>query len=346
MFNKLPRRLKILITILMLAILALITVLAIRQNLGRKVKLNDVAAVGNTAGNLYNSGLFCQAEDERVYFANPLDGNSLYSMNPDETNFKKLTNAGVNNLLCSGNFVFYYMQSANAEGVTGLGSVVREFGIYRVRNDGKYNVCIARDVLSSMQMGGSYIYYLQGNTMNGLLRRIRIDSTKAEDFYPAYIDPRCYQGGYIYYTDSSSNTLYGLNVEREASTPGQMANVNLFQPIIVGSNIYFMDGVNDYRVCRLNINDGSVTTITPYGVDAWNMNGTYIYYDSQTADVPGLYRCNLDGSNNTLVISGVYNSINLTSDYVYFKQYGGDNLYHMQVGGLNPSAFMPEVISK
>lgn len=345
MFNKLPRRLKILITILMLAIFALITVFAIRQNLGRKINLNDASATGNTTGNLYNNGLFCQGADTKVYFANPLDGNALYSMNADETDYKKIVSSGVNNILCSDNFLFYYMQSHNAEGVSGLGSVVREFGIYRVRNDGKYSVCISRDILQCMQMGGNYIYYMQGNTQQGMLKRIRIDSTTAEEYLPTYIDPRCYQEGYIYYTDPGSNTLYGLNVERDNPSPGQMAAVNLFQPIINGANIYFMDGINDYKICRLNIGDGSVTTLTAFGADAWNMNGMYIYYDSQSADMPGLYRCNLDGSGNTLIMQGAYNSINLTSDYVYFTQYGTGDMYHMPVGGLNPSRFMPKVMA-
>ena len=51
--------------------------------------MNPPGTVGNTAGNLYNSGLFCEY-DGTVYFSNAADNGALYSMNVDETEVKKL----------------------------------------------------------------------------------------------------------------------------------------------------------------------------------------------------------------------------------------------------------------
>ena len=45
-------------------------------------RYNDGYVNGNTAGNLYNEGYFCE-KDGIVYFANPADNYCLYSMNPD-----------------------------------------------------------------------------------------------------------------------------------------------------------------------------------------------------------------------------------------------------------------------
>ena len=46
---------------------------------------------GNTAGNLYNAGMFCE-NNGVVFFANPDDHNALYAMDIDGSNLKKLSN--------------------------------------------------------------------------------------------------------------------------------------------------------------------------------------------------------------------------------------------------------------
>ena len=61
---------------------------------GDRIPDNPPETVGNTAGNLNNSGYFCEY-DGTVYFANAYDNNTLYSMDPSEQNIKKLGNASV-----------------------------------------------------------------------------------------------------------------------------------------------------------------------------------------------------------------------------------------------------------
>lgn len=48
---------------------------------GRPDPRQSPETVGNTAGNLNNSGYFCEY-DGTVYFANAYDSNTLYSMDP------------------------------------------------------------------------------------------------------------------------------------------------------------------------------------------------------------------------------------------------------------------------
>lgn len=68
---------------------------------GDRIPDNPPETVGNTAGNLNNSGYFCEY-DGKVYFANAYDSNTLYSMDPSEQNIKKLGNASVKNILAGG----------------------------------------------------------------------------------------------------------------------------------------------------------------------------------------------------------------------------------------------------
>ena len=75
----------IFIIILLILVIGGLSVFAYIQN---RVPENPAGTVGNTAGNLYNDGLFCENEG-KVYFSNAYDANTLYVMNPDETEIKE-----------------------------------------------------------------------------------------------------------------------------------------------------------------------------------------------------------------------------------------------------------------
>ena len=88
-----------------LIILLVFVVLYLLSLWGHQVKRNVGTVVGNTAGNLYNKGLFCEL-DGTVYFANAYDGYALYSMNSDETNLKKLKSSVSSYLNADDNYLY------------------------------------------------------------------------------------------------------------------------------------------------------------------------------------------------------------------------------------------------
>ena len=74
------KRIRLIIAIVVLVII--VGVIIFLYNTFR-MRFNDTYVNGNSAGNLYNSGTFCESGDT-IFFANPDDGNKLYSMNADE----------------------------------------------------------------------------------------------------------------------------------------------------------------------------------------------------------------------------------------------------------------------
>ncbi|MDE6924049.1 MAG: DUF5050 domain-containing protein, partial [Acetatifactor sp.] len=85
-----------------------------------RVPMNPEGTVGNTAGNLNNSGLFCEYNDT-VYFANSYDGSSLYAMNSDETDIRRLSSLEVQNILAGGKYLYYFQTGSTS--TSGLGQV-------------------------------------------------------------------------------------------------------------------------------------------------------------------------------------------------------------------------------
>ena len=73
--------------ILLFLVVAVIIAVFVTAKFSGRVVPNLEGAVGNTACNLYNNGLFC-ADDDKIYFSNLNDGGALYSMSKDLSDFE------------------------------------------------------------------------------------------------------------------------------------------------------------------------------------------------------------------------------------------------------------------
>ena len=140
-----------------------LTLTIIMSFLKRRIPSNDISVTGNTAGNLNNRGLFCEL-DGKVYFSNAYDDGCLYSMNVDETTMKKLVSGTVSSINAAGNYLYYFMDTAG--GGTGFGYMLRTYGVYRSKTNGKASVCLVRDGCVTMQLAGDYLYYQRYNNQD------------------------------------------------------------------------------------------------------------------------------------------------------------------------------------
>lgn len=124
---------------------------------GDRIPDNPPETVGNTAGNLNNSGYFCEY-DGKVYFANVYDSDTLYSMDPSEQDIKKLGNASVQNILAGGKFLYYYQTGASGDAGIGALRTVRSFN--RCKLNGSDVTGLTRDPISTAQLVGSTLYIM------------------------------------------------------------------------------------------------------------------------------------------------------------------------------------------
>ena len=331
------------IVIIMVVIFIALASFSVLALLRQRVPLNPDNAVGNTAGNINNTGYFCE-NNGKVYFSNSNKNHCLYSMNSDETDVKQLTSLNVKYISSVGDFLYFYMDSSASEQATGLGHFANEYGIYRSHTNGKNMTCMVRDFTKMMQVCGSYVYYQVQQSNNGVLEKIRIDKAKHSIVTKEMINPACYANGMIYYNGvEKDQNLHRINTLQGDST-SVVLNGYFYNPVFHDNYIYYMDVSNNYRLCRFDLTNGSFDVLTNDRIDFFNLNDTYIYYAYSSESNPSLKRMRLDGSDNRVILSGVYNSINLTSKYVYFMRYGDDiTTYHMPIDGSSaPVPFNPE----
>ncbi|MBD5450666.1 MAG: DUF5050 domain-containing protein [Lachnospiraceae bacterium] len=284
------------------------------------VPLNDESTVGNTAGNLNNNGYFCEY-DGKIYFANAYDNYSLYSMNVDETDVRKLHGGSSSHICVGGKYLYYAME--NSPGGSDLGSVRGSYGIYRSKLNGKSSTGLDRCHIVTMQLCGNYLYYEKLDPKSSLsLEKIKINKKDRQTVIPnANINPNCYVDGTIYYNGTDQDHyLYALNTAND--TADVVWTGNIWNPILQNGYVYYMDVENNYRLCRYSMYNNVVEVLTNERIDLFNVYGNYIYYQTNSKTEPALKRMFIDGSSQELVREGIYQNINITSAYVYFNAFG------------------------
>lgn len=315
----------------------------------QQVKMNDGSAIGNTAGNLNNGGLFCESGGI-VYFANPYDNGCLYSMNPDETDFKKLTTISTSSINADEHYLYYYLDSSTTG--TGLGFVQRSYGIYRSGLNGKHSECLKKGNAITLKLCGNYLYYQLFDNKNKegtQLFKVKINGKEEKQVADYNINPASCADGTIYFNGTKKDhALYSLNTADDSIT--RLWDEELWNPVYDNGYIYYMDIAHNYRLCRYHMTDNTVEVLTEDRIDFFNVYQNTIYYQKSSATDPALMRMSIDGSNPETVISGVYKNINITSRYVYFTGFDSDTpMYRTPVNGpVNVAPFdaaMQQVIS-
>lgn len=318
------------VVILFSIILIILICLTLTKHLSGKIPSNDITVTGNTGGNLNNHGLFAES-DGMVFFSNSYDGGRLYSMNLDESNVVRLSNSLVNSINVGGDYLYYYMDSSS--GGTGIGYVIRTYGVYRSRLDGSDTKCLDRQAAVTMQLVGDYIYYQRyNNTDYTKFYKIKTDKSEQSLVSDEIINPVACHNGILYYNGTGrDHFLYAMDTRDDSVTTVYQGN--LWYPVYAQDYIYYMDVSSNYRLCRYSLLDQTVEVLTSDRLDTFNVGRNYIYYQ-RSSDSPALIRMGLDGSSPEIVAEGVYTDINLTSSYVYFHAYGSDTpVYHTPTDG-------------
>ena len=302
--------------------------------------------MGNSGGNLYNNGLFCE-HNEQVYFANPYDENTLYVMNSDESDIKKLGTVGVNALNAAGEYIYYY-QNGVGDG-SGLGYAVKTTGMYRMTTDGKDFLCLKRDPVGTLLLVDNDIYYQHFDGSNGVsIDKISIDKeSEATNLLSGLINLGSAVDSVIYYANPDDN-FYLYTYDTRSGMKSLLWPHRVYNPVYHSDGyIYFMDIDTTYEIHRYHPMTGEHHTLSTDRAEAFNVYGNMIYYQTSSSQ-PALMRMQTDGYGLEVVSYGMFEHINMTSNYVYFNEYGSPTPVYKQslYGPVSTSVFSPNIASE
>ncbi len=330
---------RIIIIVIVVGVFALLCFVQYRKDL---TYYNDEMINGNTIGNLYGNGLFCE-NDGLVYFVNPNDDNSLYSMATDESNIQKICDDRVYFINADDHYIYYSRDNNTEDGSQMSFLKVSANALCRIDKDGT-DIKILDDAVcnaSSLSQNTLYYYHYDTDTATTLYS-VGIDGEDKTQVKNTSADPRCMTGDKLYYSGTvSEHNLHKLDVS--TGSDSIISTNNCYFPIVVGDNVYYMDLDNNNRVSCMSLSDGSSYILSSYATSAINVYGNYLYYQSIYGEPDGLYRINLTDGSEELLAEGQFNSINVTSKYIYFKDFFSGAIYHMPLSGGPVSVFNPEI---
>lgn len=323
---------KLPIIITSLIVLAFIAILSYRY-FSSKTVFNEGFVNGNTAGNLYNSGLYCEYNGT-IYFANPGDSGRLYSMDVNGTHVKKICNDIVSYINADDNYIYYVR---NNIGASSDGSIFNFNTNALCRLNKKDGEVLILDDEPSLyaSLVGNYIYYIHyDETEASTLYRVKIDGSEQKQISKTPYFTCSTNGQYIYYNGiEGDHNVYEYNTS--TGSQSLIYTGNCWMPVRVDNEIYFMDCDDDYKLAKVNLSTGDKTTLTQDRIDCFNIYGSYIYYQDNTTS--HLNRVRTDGTDNQELFSGIYTKIHATSYYLYFTDFMNGRTYRTSLQ--NPSTF-------
>lgn len=317
---------RILICLILIAVIGSIIYMVFTKN--RVTLYDDSNITGNTSGNLLNGGLFCENED-KIYFANPYDGNRLYCMNNDLTNIKKLFDDRVSYINSAEKYIFYTRRNDQLENDADALLSLSTTGLFRLNTSGHGIGRLYDDPTQVVCLYGNNVYYQHYDQKKGLeLFMTKIDGSEERRLIAEAAAPYVIHNNKIYYTGwNKDHYIHSIGISGTGSQVVYAGNCTHLTR--QGDNLYFLDMDQDYSLCRVPLNGSSVETLVNKRIATYNVSedGTSLYYQVDNGQENGLYKFNLSSRESTLISAGDYNYLNLTSDYLFFETFDQSALY-------------------
>ena len=329
--------------IIVLVAVAFILVFVIAKFSGRVIP-NTEGAVGNSACNLYNGGLFC-ADDKRIYFSNLKDGGSLYSMSKDLSDFEYMQEDTAGYINNTSNYVVYsrlnYTRNDSVKHVLQFSYS----GIYRVTKKGSHSIggIYSYDVGSVGLIGNEVYYQKHEKDGNMNLYRAGLDGKNDELLLEEKVVPGTLTSSKIYYAGAEDDH-YIYSFDPDSRQKVVIYKGNCYQPALIGGNIYFISLSKNYNIAKIDEFGQNPTILVDEKCDFYNVtpDEQYIVYQVDDGKNNRLEMMNLSTLEKTVIKKGDYNSINIIGDRVFFREFGTDEVYYFtlstprQVDTFNP----------
>lgn len=320
---------KISYIILSVVFISLFAFLIVLSTLNQMTRQNDGTVLGNTAGNLYNGGLFCEY-DGYIYFANHKDDNSLYRMNAANcSGIEKLHHDRVCYINADENYLYYSrMNHMREEGSASIFTLFNT-GLYRVnRKNAKNMHSILTKPLGLTLLYGNELFYQHYEEGEGLsLHRVGTDGKNNIELSTEALLPACVVDGVFYYSGvNNDHDLHTLNpATGETST---ILERSTYFPIVHEEGIYFMT-LGDYAIHRYHPADGTTMKLVSEPCATYNISndGRYLYYQVDRTDNNRICVLDLETMTSTTILEGDYSQIHVTSNYVFFTDFKEKNVY-------------------
>ena len=315
-----------------------------------KTKYNSEDTYGNTAGNLFNGGLFCE-NSGRIYFSNPEDDGTLYSMDLDMLDYKKIYNDRVEYINSTGNYIYYSRVNHKKEKSKPSVFAFRNAGLYRINSNGKNIISLSDTPCGLLNVNGNNIYYQHFTNKDGLkFYKTGIDGTGEKKLSDEGILPMTITDSILYYSGmKKDHNLYSMNLKN-----GSISTVyegGVYAPILIKTDknyIYYMSVTSNYSINRIELNGKNNTPVLLERCSTYNIteDGRYLYYQVDDNENNHIGVMDLTTGKSQHIKEGNYKNIHIAGNKVFFYNLETNETYYIPVGLNNTvSVFQPPVLN-
>ncbi len=315
--------------IIPITIVLIIAGLAIANYMSKRISKNPSDAMGNTPGNLYSGGMFCE-NDGTIYFANPYDGGKLYSMTSDCEDITYLSDDHVSYINSYGKYLYYIKNDSEYSTSSSVIFRGQLYGVMRCRLNGSHSEALFSNYCTDLALTGNTLVYNANRNSQLVTYSCQITGKDEKVVYQGDVDNAGTINGTTYYSASLDNhCVYTLDTASGSNS--LYMDGNTYMACVIDNILYYIDLDNNYALTTVNLATYARTVLTTDRCISYNVYNNVIFYQSEnTASDHRLMRMNIDGSNPTTIINGDATSISCTSRYTFFQLYGSDTLYRVQ----------------
>ena len=338
------KRLKsILITVIVVCILVIAFLLL---KISSRLPENPPDYAGNTAGNIYNRGLFAEDADY-IYFANLADNFRLYRATHDLEDIVCVHRDSVEYLNPDSASHFIYYSRINYRQNTYGNTVfdILDTGIYRLQLKNEALTRLYSEACGAVLLGGNNLFYqTHGSDGNYDLYTLPVNTEdeKASLLSSDYFTPACFTDGYLYYAGvTDDHSLYALLPETGSTS--LVAGIDCYQPIVTSDGTYFLSQAHDYSLFYLPNTSDTATLISGDRISSYNISkdGRTLFYQVDDGKNNRLCRYDVSSQKVTELVSGDYKNLNTVSDYLFFTDFEETLCHGYDISSGRLFTFMP-----
>lgn len=288
---------------------------------------------GNSAGNMYNLGLYCD-DGERIYFSNIGDRGTLYSMSYELDDFKLVYDDNVRYINADENYIYYARMNNLMPKDEQSVFVLFLNGIFRIGKNGRNLKMLWNEPVGSLLYYDNrlfYQYYREGQKIS--THSISIDGTgdkalfEEDNVAVSLYNGKLYYGGRVKDRSLHSASIYdgSTNVEIEGS---------FYNPIVNADGVYYIDVSDKYKLKKCDHDGSNVKTLVRGNCSFYNFSadGETLYYQLDDGDNSGIFMMNLDTEEITRIKAGNFKWINTVRDMCFFYDSDGRTAYVYRSG--------------
>ena len=325
--------LRVLIALIVLTLVGVVGLYFYNLN---RTYYNKEDEIGNSTGNIYNGGLFCE-QDNNIYFSNDYDSKKLYVMNSSLKNIKKVSDDKAAYINVDENYL-YYVRINDAKDTTKKS--LMEFnnnGIYRINQNGTHLKAITGNPGAYLLLKGNNLYYQKYDADTGLnIYSNKIDASLERLIVKEAVVPAGEINNALFYVgNAADHNISSLSLA--SYVPHTIYEGSFLYPIFMGNYVYYIDITEKNKIYRMALDGSDLTKLVNKKCSTYNItnSGTYLYYLIDDNKNNSIHRLNLQTMVDEFLQAGNFKQINVTDNYVFFKDLDNTNTYFLEADGSN-----------